>query len=79
MTTMSGIKDVAKKAADGARKRHGTLIRVSDEFAKALDDATRFEKTSVAKFADQHLLPVVRKRYRDAVLKEAKRMEEGAK
>jgi hypothetical protein len=79
MTAFVGTTDVAKKAADGARKRHGTLIRVSDEFAAALDDATRLEKTSVAKFADQHLLPVVRKRYRDMVLKEAKRLGDEAK
>jgi hypothetical protein len=32
---------------------------------------------SVSEFGDTHVLPVVRKRYRDAVLREAKRMEGG--
>jgi hypothetical protein len=40
---------------------------------------TGFEKNTVAEFADAHLLPVVRKRYRDAVLSVAKRMEDGGK
>lgn len=59
----------------GQRQQSGTLVRVSEGFAEALRDATRFEKTSVAEFADAHLLPVVRKRYREAVLKEARRVE----
>jgi hypothetical protein len=69
---------MARKKA-GKPKRYGTLIRVSDEFAAALRDAVGFEKTSMAEFADAQLLPVVRKRYRDAVLKEARRMEGGGK
>jgi hypothetical protein len=78
MNATAGIEDVAKKKTAGSPKRYGTLIRVSDEFAQALRDVTGFEKTNVAEFADAHLLPIVRKRYRDAVLREAKRME-GAK
>jgi hypothetical protein len=73
-----GTSPVARKKASGSSpKRHGTLIRVSDEFAEALNSVTSFERVSVADFADQHLLPVVRKRYRDVVLREAKRMEGG--
>jgi hypothetical protein len=72
---LAEVRDVAKKKSTGAPKRYGTLVRVSDEFAKALSEVTRFEGSSVAEFADAHLLPVVRKRYRDAVLKEARRME----
>jgi hypothetical protein len=61
------------------KAKYGTVIRVSDEFGQALRDVTRFEKISVSEFADTHLLPIVRNRYRDAVLKEAKRMEGGSK
>src|SRR4051794_7611656 len=75
MHAVAGVKDVARKKSGTTPKRYGTLIRVSDTFAQALSDATRFEKTSVAEFADAHLLPVVRKRYRESVLKEARRME----
>jgi hypothetical protein len=75
-----GVQGVAKKKLDtptGKPKRYGTMIRVSDEFAEALRLATGFEQTSVAEFADAHLLPIVKKRYRDAVMKEAKRIEGG--
>ena len=54
----------------------GTLIRVSDEFAEAIRDATGFEKMSAAEYIDLHLLAIVRKRYRDAVIKAAKKMED---
>lgn len=79
MSAVAGVKDVAKKKSGVAPKRYGTLVRVSEGFAEALRDATRFEKTSVAEFADAHLLPVVRKRYREAVLREARRVEGGEK
>ncbi len=79
MTVMAEVRDVGKKKSVGAPKRYGTLVRVSDEFAKALSEVTRFEGSSVAEFADAHLLPIVRKRYREAVLKEARRMEGGEK
>jgi hypothetical protein len=68
-------KDMAKKKAVEENKRKGTLVRVSDEFAEALSDVVGFEKTNVAAFADAHLLPVVRKRYREQVLQKARRME----
>lgn len=67
--------DVAKKKATGQAKRYGTLIRVSDEFAAAIRDAAGFEKLSAAEFVDLHLLAIVRKRYKDAVIKAAKKME----
>lgn len=80
MNAVAEIRDVARKKPQAAApKRYGTLIRVSDEFAAALRDVTGFEKSTVAEFADAHLLPVVRKRYRDAVLSAAKRMEGGSK
>jgi hypothetical protein len=75
----AGVLDVAKKKSGVVPKRHGTLIRVSDEFADALRDVTGFEKTSVAEFADSYLLPIVRKRYRDGVIKKARGLEEGGK
>jgi hypothetical protein len=67
---------VAKKknASKAEPKQYGTLIRVSDEFAEAIRQASSFEKVSQREFADLHLLLVVQKRYRDAVLKEAKRI-----
>jgi hypothetical protein len=79
MSATAETRDVAKKKTGESPKRYGTLIRVSDEFAAALRDVTGFEKSTVAEFADAHLLPVVRKRYRDAVLSVAKRMQGGGK
>jgi hypothetical protein len=79
MNAVAEIQGVARKKAGQAQKRYGTLIRVSDEFAAAMKDVTGFEKVSTAEFADAVLLPVVRKRYRDGVLREAKRMEGGGK
>jgi hypothetical protein len=74
MEHMTGIHEMAKKKAESAPKRHGSLIRVSDGFAEALNDAARIEKMSAAEFADTYLLTAVQKRYREAVLKEAKRV-----
>jgi hypothetical protein len=54
-------------------------MQVSDEFAAALKELTGFEQSSIAQFADSHHLPVVRKRYRDAILSKAMRLESGAK
>jgi hypothetical protein len=75
MSALAEMKSVAKKKSADPHQRKGTLIRVSDEFADALRDVTGFEKTTVAEFCDAHLLSLVRKRYRDVVIKEAKRME----
>jgi hypothetical protein len=69
---------MAKKKAPplaSEAKEDTTLIRVSVRFANAIRDAAVIEKTSVANLADAHLLPVVEKRYRDFILREAKRME----
>jgi hypothetical protein len=49
---------------------------MSDEFAEALRKAASFDDLSMAEYATKHLLTVVEKRYRDAVLKEARRMTE---
>lgn len=57
----------------------GTLVRVTDEFADALRDASSFEKLSMAEYATVHLLPIVQRRFKDAVVKKAKRMEEEGK
>jgi hypothetical protein len=69
------MTDVAKRKSAATPKRYGTLIRVSDAFAQALRDVVGIEKTTVAEFCDAHLSPVARKRYRDSVLKEARRIE----
>jgi hypothetical protein len=76
-TATIGVDGMAKKKTAAAAKPHGTMIRVSEEFAAALSNATSIEKMSAAEFSDAYLLPVVRKRYKDAVLKEAKRLEGG--
>ena len=52
---------------------------MSDQFAAALRDVVGFEKTSMAEFCDTHLLPIAIKRYRDAIVREARRIEGGAK
>jgi hypothetical protein len=77
MSATAEIENVGRKKTEESPKRYGTLIRVSDELAEALRQASGFEKMSVSEFGDTHVLPVVRKRYRDAVLREAKRMEGG--
>jgi hypothetical protein len=77
MNAVAESGKVAKKKSGAAPKKYGTLIRVSDEFADALRDVVGFEKTSIADYADSHLLPLVRKRYRDAVVKAARRLEGG--
>jgi hypothetical protein len=79
MSALAGVAYVGKKKTGAAPRRYGTLIRVSDEFAEALREATGIEKTTAAEFADTHLLPIVRQRYRDAVLREARRLEGGKK
>jgi hypothetical protein len=78
-TTTEGEHVAKKQGGTKEPKRYGTLIRVSDAFADALRNASSFEKMSMAEFSDSVLLPIVQKRYRDAVIREAKRMEGGAK
>jgi T5orf172 domain len=70
---------VEAMAAEKPARKYGSLIRVSAEFAEALADAARIEKMSAGEFADAHLLAVVRKRYREVLVKEAKRVEGGGK
>jgi hypothetical protein len=79
MVALRGVLDVASKKASAKPKRYGTLIRVSDEFAEALRTVTGFEGSSTAEFADAVLLPIVRKRYREGVIKEARKLEGGEK
>jgi hypothetical protein len=78
MVTLTASRTVAKKKAESLAepKRYGTLIRVSNEFASAVKDAASFEKVSIADFLDAHVRAAVERRYRDAVLKEARRFEE---
>lgn len=75
MNLAVGVVDVGVKKTDLDPKRHGSLIRVSEAFAEAIRDVVGLEKTSAAKFADTHLLPIVQKRYRDIILKKARKME----
>jgi len=76
LTAVIEERPVAKKRTeDETPKRYGTLIRVSDVFSDAIRQAASFEKISIADFATKHLLPVVERRYRDSVVKEARRIE----
>src|SRR4051812_10499998 len=79
MITTSGVATMAKKKADEKPKRAGTMVRVSDEFAEAMRLVTAFEGMSAAELADAVLLPILRKRYKDAVTPEARRLETGPK
>jgi hypothetical protein len=74
MNTVPENREMAKKETDATARKYANLVRVSAEFAEALNDAARMEKMSAGEFADTHLLPTVRKRYRETVLKEAKRV-----
>jgi hypothetical protein len=51
-----------------------SLFRVSDEFAESLRKVCALGGTSAAKFADEHLLPIVQKKYRDLLNAESKKM-----
>jgi hypothetical protein len=77
MGATAGVLDVAKEKPAGKPKRYGTMIRVSDAFAEALGDVTAIEKQSVAEFCDAVLLPIVRKRYRESLLKKVRKLEGG--
>jgi hypothetical protein len=59
----------------GVAKRYGTLIRVTDDFAELMREASSFEKMSVAEYANTYLMPVVQKRHKEAVVSKAKKME----
>lgn len=78
MVTIMQEQDVGrKKSPESKPRRYGTQIRVSDPFAELIVRAANMEGLSVAEFADKHLLPIVDKRYREAIAKEAKRLEGG--
>lgn len=79
MTPLLGTPAVAKKktsAPKSAPKRYGTLIRVTDEFAEVIKEAASIEKMSVAEFAQTHLIEVARTRYKAAVRRLAKKVDE---
>ena len=67
---------VAKKKSESTdAKRYGTLIRVSDRFAEAIRGGAQMERVSMAEYCDSHFLATAEKRHKEAVLKEARRME----
>lgn len=73
---------VAKKKAPAApepARRYGSLIRVSDEFAEAINDAASIRKQSVRDLADELLLGLVRKAYTDKILEAAEQIQKGKK
>jgi hypothetical protein len=75
-TTLTEPRPVAKKKPAGTStpKRYGTLVRVSDVFADTLRRVAQLEQDTQANIADAHLLPILEARYKDAVIKEAKRV-----
>jgi hypothetical protein len=77
MSTATKGGEVGKKRASKPEddKRYGTQIRVSLKFARSIVDAAHFERMSVAEFADEFLFPMTEKRYRESVIREARRME----
>src|SRR5271165_4536966 len=68
------VHGTAKKPNSAPAQKNDAMLRRSNAFAEALKDATRIDKTSIAEFADEHLLPVVRERYKPAVIREARRL-----
>jgi len=66
-----------KRAPKGEAKPDTTLMRVNVSFNEAVLIAASFERTTVSEFTAKHMLPVVNKHYRDAVMREARRMEGG--
>lgn len=78
--TLAGKPVAKKKSSTNAEpRRYGTLIRVSDEFADAIRKASALADVSHSEFADDHLLAIVQRIYRDALAKESKRMGGGTK
>lgn len=69
----------SQQPREGGPRRYGTQIRVSGIFADLIVSAANTEKLSVADYIDKHLTSLVEKRYRDAVIREAKRLTEGGK
>jgi hypothetical protein len=75
MNPTAGVTRVGKRRTEPEPKRHGSLIRVSETFAEAIRELVAMERTSVAKFADAHLLPIVQKRYNAIIVQKARRIE----
>lgn len=75
MSSVGGLAVGKKRSQEGKPRRYGTLIRVTDESAELITRAASFEKLSVAEFVTRYFDPIAEKRYRDAVLKEARRMK----
>lgn len=78
MRTVSVERPVAKAkktTRPSDTKRYGTLIRVTDEFAESVRKASAAEDMTVGEFATRYFQAIADKRYRDAILKEAKRLE----
>jgi hypothetical protein len=69
---------MARKTSEATARDYGNLVRVSAEFLSAPNDAARMETMSAGELADT-LVPTLRKRYRDAVQTEARRLEGGGK
>lgn len=55
--------------------RAGTLIRVSVEFSEAIKEAASFDKFSISEYATKYLLPIIEKRYKEEIVKKARRLE----
>jgi hypothetical protein len=68
-----------KQPKEDGPKRYGTQIRVSDAFADLIVKLANMEGVSVADLLDKHVLGVMEKRYRDAIVREARRLEGGEK
>ena len=50
MEAMAGVRVMAKKAKQVQPRKHGGVLRVSDEFAKAVADAARMARMSAGEF-----------------------------
>ena len=63
-----------KKSQEDKPRRYGTQIRVSNAFADLIVKAANTEGLSVADYIDKHVMGLIEKRYKEAILKEAKRL-----
>lgn len=66
-----------KKTTGDKPRRYGTQIRVSDPFADMITKAANATGMSVADFADKYMMAIAEKHYRDAIMREAKRLRGG--
>jgi hypothetical protein len=70
---MKEMTGMAEKPTPGDKKAV-RMMRVSTEFADAVAKVSQLENLNAAEFVDTHFLPIVRKRYKEAIIKEAKRL-----